>query len=148
MGSVLLLEYNERQPDNMYNHLEVLWSSLQVDFGATVPGNMRAWEAAKPARFRTSTTPVVIFLYIDWTVWAPLGGDAEVYAKTADFRIGIRHAVFQVHEMMLRLCSAHPQRRGREWYIQPVDVTAPVSKLDGGFFAGLNWLLRTMPSDS
>lgn len=130
----------------MYNQLEALWCTLQYDYGATVPGSLHAWEAAQATRYRVCTTPVVIYLYIDWTVWAPLGQDPQAYEKSPDFRIGIQHAVFQVHEMVLRLCSAHPHRRAREWYVQPVDATAPASRLNSGFFAGLNWLLRAISS--
>lgn len=129
----------------MFDQLKALWDTLQYDYGATAPGNLHAWEASQTTRYRTCTTPVVIYLYIDWTAWAPLGQGTQAYVKSPDFRIGIRHAVFQVHEMVLRLCSAHPQRRVREWYVQPVDATAPVSRLDSGFFAGLNWLLRAIP---
>lgn len=138
------MEYNEQHPTHMCEQLETLWATVQFDFGVTAPGNSTAWEACKDTRFRTCTTPVVILLYIDWMPWAPLGGEVHQYTKTPDFRIGIRHAVFQVHEMLLRLCRAHPHRRAREWYIQPVDACTATSRLDKGFFAGLNWLLRVI----
>ena len=145
--NILLVNYDSLCAKRMERSIEELWEALQYQFGANTTAHCQAWESCKEQRFKVSETPVLIFLYIDWTKWVPLGVDPQLYLACPGLRVGISEAVRTVHCLFQKLtANARYQHRPRSWYIQPIDACAPQRKLSNGFLAGINWLLRATGS--
>jgi hypothetical protein len=144
-GNILLVEFNSFCPEVMAAELAGMWAALQYHYGATAAGNAAVWERHKEQRFLTSTTPVLVCLYIDWAEWLPPDAATEEYLRSDSFALGVRGAVQTVHNLIHTLTSnAQHRHRPRSWYIQPIDAQASQRKLSGGLFAGVNWLLRAL----
>lgn len=140
------MEFDESDGEGMRHQLENLWSPLQYNFGATVPSYAIDWELHKAQRLAISDTPVLIFLAVEWSSWVPLHTAAAEYTQSACYRAGIQRCVQIVHTRMRRITSKGLAQhcRPRSWYIQPIDAVATESKLNCGFFPGINWLLRAI----
>mmetsp|Transcript_9670 Transcript_9670/g.21440 ORF Transcript_9670/g.21440 Transcript_9670/m.21440 type:complete len:146 (+) Transcript_9670:238-675(+) len=130
----------------MAAELKHLWDALQYSFGSK--DSPLDWGMAKSHRYGVSGTPVLILLLVDWTVWMPLGFDANLYRTSKSVALGITEVVKEVDGMMRKIATSTPSSvnglhtHSRSWYVQPVDSCSQMAVLNTGTFSGLNWLIR------
>lgn len=147
---VIIAEYDNFNPTATYKNLSA------------------SWRCAHPT-CASAPRIILIFMKVNWKEWSPIDGSTADYRALPAFTTGIQYVVSEtllmVDSLLHQQDAAYHRRAGSamrssgsysrcggyrrpQWYVQPIDGTAAENHLTSGLFAGINWLLRCIASNS